>query len=111
MHIRKRTVRLSAYMLSALMVVSCGSDSITLPGMHIDPTRQAAELPYDDERLDFLIVVPGGDFLAFQAGWTAAACQAIRDSLRVQAPSRCGPSWRAPAPWTRRWRSCTARWR
>lgn len=46
---------------------------------------QAAELPYDDERLDFLIVVPRGDFLAFQAGWTAAACQAIRDSLRVQA--------------------------
>jgi serine protease inhibitor len=46
---------------------------------------QAAELPYDDERLDFLIVVPRGNFLAFQAGWTAAACQAIRDSLRVQA--------------------------
>lgn len=46
---------------------------------------QAAELPYDDERLDFLIVIPRGDFLAFEAGWTAAACQAIRDSLRIHA--------------------------
>lgn len=46
---------------------------------------QAAELPYDDGRLDFLVVVPRGDFLAFQAGWTAAACQAIRDSLSVHA--------------------------
>lgn len=36
MHNRKRTVRLSAYMLSALMVVSCGNDSITLPGFSTD---------------------------------------------------------------------------
>lgn len=42
MHIRKRTVRLSAYMLSALMVVSCGSDSITLPGMSSDQLQLLA---------------------------------------------------------------------
>lgn len=44
----------------------------------------AVALPYDDERLEFVLVVPDADFARFEAGWNRKLYAAIADSLRAR---------------------------
>lgn len=44
----------------------------------------AVALPYDDERLEFMLVVPDADFAQFEAGWNRKLHAAISDSLRAR---------------------------